>query len=252
MKGDTPGGFVIGFDRPEVSRSATIDADVLLNLNGQTYALGDDGDGVLTVGSTEGSDRGLLLRGGTLDAGDVSVGAAPGPLATVTVLPGIDPALLDADLLTVGVADSAAVVVESGGTVTLRSGLWVGAAPGVAGEVEVRGRLQVTDPVLGTLIGDAGIGALSVIEAGVLSLVGPVEVGSGAASNGLLALADGSQGTTLGSLRVGGAGVGGLEVTGEASLVSQDAALGVEPGSLGTALVDGPGSRWPSRSARRP
>lgn len=233
---------VVTFFEDATARSAYVDDLTSFDLNTYTYTLSLPG--TLAIGNEAGLRASLSVQNGALAVGDVHLGLAPSPSRAHLDIAG-GGTTLTAGLMTVSRSDSARVDVGTGSTATLRDGLWVGEGSGSDGEVDVSGgTLQVTEGGLGTLIGDEGRGALWVSEGGVLSLVGPVDVGASAGSSGLLTLTDGASGATLGSLRVGTAGTGGLEVTAGATLQSHSVGLGTEAGGLGTALVHGAGSRW--------
>lgn len=98
--------------------------------------------------------------------------------------------------------------------------------------------------MLRSTIGEGGTGTLTVKGEGALSVKGTLDVGRNPTGNGTLTLDGGASGTTLDGFVIGREGVGGLEVTGGSALFSNKAVLGEEPGSFGTALIEGPGSRW--------
>ncbi|NNF56639.1 MAG: T9SS type A sorting domain-containing protein [Rhodothermaceae bacterium] len=233
--------YTVTFVQDQTTRSLAVDeSTVELDLGSATYSVLED----LSVGAG-GNGAHLFTSGGALATGPSAIARAAGEAGSLIVGDTGTPTTLSVDgALVVGWGGTGSFGLT--GTATIESGLVVGFEEESTGIVSVHsGVLQVPEGVLGTAVGDAGTGTLTVEGGGLLSVFGTLTVGSEPTGNGLLALTgEGASGTTHGPLVVGDQGTGGLDVTEGATLFSTDVVLGREQGSLGTALLEGAGSRW--------
>ncbi|MEM6286427.1 MAG: hypothetical protein AAF845_04665 [Bacteroidota bacterium] len=245
----TASPYTVTFVQDQTARSLTVDStSVLFDLGSVTLRLGETTGHPLRVGVEADSPSALALEGGTLAAETGTIGEAPGSDGVLTLGASGDAASLSLDgSLVAGSRGQGRVDVLNGSTVTIRQGLGIGSSEGSTGTVMVgdAGQLQVTDNPSVTAIGLRGTGTL--VVNGSASFLGPVNVGLGAPSDGTWTLSSASgeaSAITHDLLQVGVSGTGGLEVLDGATLVSTRVALGVNQGSLGTALIRGPGARW--------
>ncbi|MEM7787424.1 MAG: hypothetical protein AAF594_06835, partial [Bacteroidota bacterium] len=245
----TASPYTVTFVQDQTARSLTVDStSVLFDLGSVTLRLGETTGHPLRVGVEADSPSALALEGGTLAAETGTIGEAPGSDGVLTLGASGDAASLSLDgSLVAGSRGQGRVDVLNGSTVTIRQGLGIGSSEGSTGTVMVgdAGQLQVTDNPSVTAIGLGGTGTL--VVNGSASFLGPVDVGLGPSGNGTWTLSSASgeaSAITHDLLQVGVSGTGGLEVLDGATLVSTRVALGVNQGSLGTALIRGPGARW--------
>ncbi|MEM1041122.1 MAG: T9SS type A sorting domain-containing protein [Bacteroidota bacterium] len=241
--------YTVTFVQNQTARALTVDStSVRFDLGSATLRLGETTGRPLRVGVEADSPSALALEGGTLAAETGSIGVASGSDGVLTLGASGDAASLSLDgSLGVGDEGRGRVEVLNGSTVTIRNSLGIGLSDGSTGTLTVgdAGQLQVTDNPSAAWIGLGGTGTL--VVNGSASFLGTVDVGRGALSDGTWTLSSASgeaSAITHDLLQVGVSGTGGLEVLDGATLVSTRVALGVNQGSLGTALIRGPGARW--------
>lgn len=100
---------------------------------------------------------------------------------------------------------------------------------------------------LGNLtVGGYGLGILQIIQGAEVSVAGNSIVGAQMNSAASTATVDGigSVWSTTGTLTVGGAGKGSVDVTGGGVLESGSATIGAQTGSIGAVTLSGVGSSW--------
>jgi T5SS/PEP-CTERM-associated repeat protein len=215
------------------------------------------GDGI-SVGTL---GQGLLqaLNGGTIDiaGGAIVVGQSVDSSGTIAIS-GAD-ALLSfgaaAEGITVGSAGQGSLYVESGGTIEVNGtgGIDIGTSADATGSFVVSGIASAVilgTTALGIDVGDAGQGALDVLNGGTVSLLSSghgIGVGVTAGSTGTLVVSGSDALLTLGTattgISVGYAGQGTLDVSdsGTVSLLSSGygVGVGVSAGSSGTLVISG-------------
>ncbi|UFZ06599.1 autotransporter domain-containing protein [Bradyrhizobium ontarionense] len=227
---------VVGFvGRYSTSTStATVDGAGSSWTNSSDLLVGYGGNGTLTI-----------RNGGAVSNEYGYVGADHGATGVVTVDGARSTWTNSSDLL-VGDGGNGTLTIRNGGAVSNEYG-FVGNASGATGAVTVDGAGSTWTTRWDLYVGSAGNGTLNVLNGGtVSSSVGLVAVNPG--STGAVTVnGAGSGWTTASDLYVGSGGSATLAILNGGSVSSAGGSyLGVASGAVGTATVDGAGSRWTS------
>jgi T5SS/PEP-CTERM-associated repeat protein len=196
----------------------------------------------LHVGSRGTGSLGIT-GGGAVSSPTGSIGHEAGSSGTVSV-DGAGSVWANSSELRVGNYDSTgSLSITGGGQVTNTSG-YIGEDNSSTGTVAVNGvgSLWVNSSEL--RVGGRGMGSVGITSGGtVLNANGTV--GDYYGSGTVTVDGSGSAWHTNGALTIGSNyGTGSLGITGRGAVYSTNGTIGEGDGSRGTALIDGPGSRW--------
>ncbi len=230
------GGTLLGRVAGAVGR-ITIDGEGSTWTNTDFVAIGENGDGVLEVRS-----------GGGVDVAVVCViGAWPGSSGDVLVTG--SNSMLSAGPLGIGARSHGTLTIDGGGAV---SSAWsqIGGATGGTGTVVVRGPVSRWTNTDFLDVGLNGEGTLRLEDGGSLT---SAHVSLGNNVERLLSettvTGSGSNLNVTGSLWIGNVGLGALLTEDGGSVAAQDAVVGSQPGSAGSATISGVGAHWDIASA---
>jgi subtilase-type serine protease len=186
-----------------------------------------------------------ILNGGVIanQNGDIGYNIGSNGAATVA---GANSLWSSSSFLTVGTRGSGTLAVSGGGTVTDNNAT-IGSFANSTGIVTVDGSGSSWTTQIGLLVGDNGTGRLTISNGGQVSFlnaligystggVGTVTVtGAGSALNGT---------PGVGGLTIGGSGTGTLKILNGGQANDVQGYVGATPGSVGSVIVDGSGSKW--------
>jgi T5SS/PEP-CTERM-associated repeat protein len=216
----------------------------------------DGGSGNLIVGSVSGSTGVLVVEsGGTLSAGGVTDGNSGAGSVTAT---GPGSTLTAAGEATFGgsAGGSGSLLVENHASVitggsSVFTGFDVGTQANASGEATVAGAGSLLDNTGQFIVGDDGLGSLS-IQSGATVIAAPSEIvaqneavianQSAAGGSSVNVTGVGSDWQVGGPLAVGNAATGVLAITNGASVTATTLDVGVDASGAGVVTVSGPGA----------
>ncbi|WP_369719614.1 autotransporter domain-containing protein [Bradyrhizobium sp. LLZ17] len=191
-----------------------------------------------------------VLQGGSLSATTTEIGSATGIHGAITV-DGVGSAL-SAGTLAAGMDGIGQLTVSNGGQVSSSGGAYLGYYGGSSGTASVdgAGSTWINTGVL--TVGNAGTGALTITNGGLVTSTGAINIGNSIGASGRV-LVDGA-GSSLGltsnaNLTIGGAGNGTLTITNGGAVADVNGFVGTAVGATGSVVVDGVGSSWMTANA---
>lgn len=189
-----------------------------------------------------------VLAGASVDSGAGFIGLSNTSTGVVTVS-GDGSNWHATGNLRVGDGGTGTLNIQNGGAVNVSSGssLLAGVMAGANGDIFVTGTnsaLHVDDQII---LGDAGIGSLTIEDGGTGSSLGMSYVGNQAGALGTVIVSgDGSSWTSGDDLAVGMNGEGNLSILNGGTLEAingSSVGIGIESGGAGSVLVSGTGSQ---------
>ncbi|HKM61185.1 MAG TPA: Hint domain-containing protein, partial [Acidisphaera sp.] len=248
---DGTSGVVIGDGNGATASVAVHGAGALLSTGGNRLGIGGLGDGSLTV--SQGASVSAATRFADSEAVYVA-GSAAGTTGAVTVTDA-GSSLTALGQMDVGLSGSGSLLIENqasvftgGNTIAPTQGFDVGTDAGAAGAVTVSGNQSLLSNTGQFVVGDAGLGSLSIQSGGsvittpgtVVGLAGAVIANTAAAAGSSVNVTGaGSDWQIAGALLIGNAGAGALNIAagGTVSATTLDAASAT--GSAGIVSISG-------------
>jgi len=250
------GNFLIGLGVVfPTNSSMTVDSGGTASANNITVSGSAIGStGVLTVSDSSSSvtARGqLLVDGGVVNAanqGALSVDSLRIPSGSITIDTGATLQVTSGTAVLVGSGGSGVLTLQGGGTAGASGELVLGTKAGSSGAMNINDSFSKWNGAGNVSVGEAGAGSLTVRGGGALvtgsdgsGLSG--SIGTQSTGNGIVTL-QGGDWTAHGTLQIGAAGTGTLQLLQAGTLESGSAVIGVSGGSKGSVSVGGAGSVW--------
>ena len=251
------GNFLIGLgavfptdSRMIVNSQGTASAN---NITVEGSAIGSTGLLSVSDASSSVTAAGQLLvaNGGVVNAanqGSLTANSLRIQSGSVTIDSGATLNLTSNTAVLVGSAGTGVLTLQGGGTASASGELVLGTSSTSSGALNIVDSFSKWDGSGNVSVGEAGTGSLTVRGGGVLvtgsdpsGLSG--SIGTQSTGNGSVTLQSGDW-TAHGTLQIGAAGTGTLQLLQRGTLESGSAVIGFSGGSHGTASVSGAGSVW--------
>ncbi|AZE03676.1 autotransporter domain-containing protein [Pseudomonas chlororaphis] len=195
--------------------------------------------GDMTVGQSGNGSLSLTNGAKVQTAGNTVIAAQKGSSGKVSV----DNGTLSTDkTLIVGGAGNGVLDVKNGGQVNSQDSI-IAADLGSTGSASVDGAGSLWKTLGDMTVGQSGNGSLSLTNGAKVQTAGNTVIAAQKGSSGKVSVDNGTLSTDK-TLIVGGADNGVLDVKNGGQVNSQDSIIAADPGSTGTASVDGAGSLW--------
>jgi len=193
----------------------------------------------------------LVASGGVVNAanqGGLTTDSLRVQSGSVTFASGATLDVTSGTAVLIGSAGTGTLALQSGATAIASGELVLGTSVGSSGVMTVADSFSKWSGGSNVSVGDGGTGSLGVRSGGVLVTGSDASgvsgsIGTQSTGNGIVTV-QGGDWTAHGTLQIGAAGTGTLQLLQGGTVESDAAVIGASPGSTGSVSVGGAGSMW--------
>ena len=193
----------------------------------------------------------LVASGGVVNAanqGSFTVGSLRIQSGVVTIDSNATLNVTSATAVLIGSGGTGTLTLHGGGTASASGELVLGTSVGSSGVMTIADSFSKWSGSSNVSVGESGAGSLSVRSGGVLVTGSDASglsgsIGTQSTGNGVVTV-QGGDWTAHGTLQIGAAGTGALQLLQGGTVESGAAMIGASPGSTGSVSVSGAGSIW--------